>query len=120
MNPAKSMVVCKLPELRSIITSRADTGSIVINVSQDSGAIGYIGFSYFDKSSTKALSLDKGNGPVFPTYETIRSGVYPLSRTLNMYTYGEATGLTKEFIDFILSDQGQDIATGAGFVPLKK
>jgi phosphate transport system substrate-binding protein len=100
--------------------TQADTGSIVINVSQNSGAIGYIGFSYLDSSSTKALSLDKGSGPVFPTSETIRSGVYPLSRALNMYTNGEATGLTKEFIDFVLSDQGQNIATGAGFIPLKK
>jgi phosphate transport system substrate-binding protein len=99
--------------------TQADTGSIVINVSQNSDAIGYIGFSYFDNTSTKALSLDKGNGSVFPTDETIRSGLYPLSRPLNMYTNGEATGLTKEFIDFVLSDQGQDIATGAGFIPLK-
>lgn len=100
--------------------TQTDTGSIVINVSQNSGAIGYIGFSYLDNSSIKALSLDKGNGPVFPTSETIRSGVYPISRALNMYTNGEATGLTKEFIDFVLSDQGQNIATGAGFIPLKK
>jgi phosphate transport system substrate-binding protein len=99
--------------------TQADTGAIVINVSQNPNAIGYIGFSYHD-NSTKALSLDNGNGPIFPTYETIYSGVYPLSRPLHMYTNGEATGLTKEFIDFVLSDQGQNIATGAGFIPLKK
>jgi phosphate transport system substrate-binding protein len=99
--------------------TQADTGAIVINVSQNPSAIGYIGFSYLDNNSTKALSLDKGDGSVFPTSETIRSGVYPLSRALYMYTNGEATGLKKEFIDFVLSDQGQNIATGAGFIPLK-
>jgi phosphate transport system substrate-binding protein len=99
--------------------TQADTGGIVINVSQNPNAIGYIGFSYHD-NSTKALSLDNGNGSIFPTYDTIYSGVYPLSRPLNMYTNGEATGLIKEFIDFVLSDQGQNIATSAGFIPLKK
>lgn len=99
--------------------TQADTGAIVINVSQNPGAIGYIGFSYHD-NSTKALSVDNGSGSVFPTYETIHSGVYPLSRPLYMYTNGEPTGLKKEFTDFVLSDQGQNIATGAGFIPLKK
>jgi phosphate transport system substrate-binding protein len=104
---------------RPDILTQADTGSIVLNVSQNPDAIGYIGFSYLD-SSLKALSLDKGNGPVFPTSEAIRSGMYPLSRPLYMYTNKEITGLTKEFINFVLSDQGQEIATEAGFVPLKK
>ena len=99
--------------------TQADTGAIVINVSQTSNSIGYIGFSYLD-NSTKALSLDKGNSPVSPSYETIRNGAYPLSRALYMYTNGGAKGLTKEFIDFIRSDQGQNIATVAGFIPLKK
>jgi phosphate transport system substrate-binding protein len=100
--------------------TQADTGSIAINVSQNSSAIGYIGFSYLDSSSTKALSLDKGNGSVFPTPETILSGKYPLSRALYMYTNGEPSDLTKEFIDFVLSDQGQKIVSTAGYIPLKK
>lgn len=104
---------------RSDILTQVDTGAIVINVSQNSGAIGYIGSSYHD-NNTKALSLDNGSGSVFPTYETIYSRAYPLSRPLYMYTNGEATGLKKEFVDFVLSDQGQNIANGAGFVPLKK
>ena len=35
-----------------------------------------------------------------------------------MYTNGEATGLTKEFIDFILSEQGQNIVSTVGYIPL--
>jgi phosphate transport system substrate-binding protein len=99
--------------------TQATTGGIVTEVSQNPNAIGYIGFAYLD-SSTKALSLDKGNGSVAPTQETILSGAYPLSRALFMYTNGETTGLTKEFIDFILSDQGQKIVSTIGYIPLKK
>jgi phosphate transport system substrate-binding protein len=104
---------------RPDVLTQSSTGAIVINVSQNSNAIGYIGFSYLD-NSTKALSLDEGNGSVFPTSEAIRSGAYPLSRALYMYTNGKATDLTKEFIDFVFSDQGQNIATSAGFVPVMK
>jgi phosphate transport system substrate-binding protein len=99
--------------------TQAATGGIVTEVSQNPNAIGYIGFAYLD-SSTKALSLDNGNGSVSPTPETILSGEYPLSRALFMYTNGEATGLTKEFIDFILSDQGQKVVSTVGYIPLKK
>jgi len=99
--------------------SQATTGGIVQEVSQNPNAIGYIGYAYLD-SSTKALSLDKGNGSVAPTPETILSGAYPLSRSLYMYTNGEPSGLTKEFVDFILSDQGQKVVSTVGYIQLKK
>jgi len=99
--------------------AQATTGGIVQEVAQNPNAIGYIGFAYLD-SSTKALGLDKGNGPVSPTPETILSREYPLSRALYMYTNGEPSGLTKEFIDYILSDQGQKVVNTVGYIPLKK
>lgn len=99
--------------------AQSATGGIVSEVSQNTNAIGYIGFAYLD-NSTKALSLDKGNGPVSPTPQTILDGTYPLSRALFMYTNGEPSGLTKEFINFILSDQGQKVVSKIGYIPLKK
>lgn len=99
--------------------TQATTGGIVTEVSQNPNAIGYIGFAYLD-NSTKALSLDKGNGSVSPTPETILSGAYPLSRALLMYTNGEPSGLTKEFIDYVLSDKGQSVASENRYIPLKK
>lgn len=99
--------------------TQSATGGIVSEVSQNSNAIGYVGFAYLDKS-IKALSLDKGNGSVAPTQETIRTGAYPLSRDLLFYTNGEPSGLTKEFIDFVLSEKGQGIISEVGYIPLKK
>ncbi len=99
--------------------AQSATGGIVSEVSQNPNAIGYIGFAYLD-NSTKALSLDKGNGSVSPTPQTILDGTYPLSRALYMYTNGEPSGLTKEFIDFVLSDQGQSVVSKVGYIPLKK
>ena len=95
------------------------TGGIVGEVSQNPNAIGYIGFAYLD-NSIKVLNLDKGNGSVTPTAESILSGEYPLSRSLYFYTNGEPSGLTKEFIDFVTSEKGQNIVTTVGYIPLKK
>ena len=95
------------------------TGGVVTEVSQNANAIGYIGFAYLDKS-VKVLSLDKGNGSVAPTAESILSGAYPLSRPLYFYTNGEPSGLTKEFTDFVTSEKGQNIVSTVGYIPLKK
>jgi len=48
------------------------------------------------------------------------NGTYPLSRPLYFYTNGEPSGLTKEFIDFVLSEKGQNIVSEIGYIPLKK
>jgi phosphate transport system substrate-binding protein len=108
-------------EYRADALTQATTGGIVSEVSQNPNAIGYIGFAYIDKS-TKVLSLDHGKGPVLPTPQTIRSGEYPLFRTLQIYTNGEPKEgtLTKEFSDFMLSQKGQDIVSKVGYIPLKK
>lgn len=101
------------------VLTQSATGGIVREVSQNPNAIGYIGFAYLDKS-IKVLSLDKGNGPVSPTPETISNGTYPLSRDLLFYTNGEPSGLIKEFTDFVLSEKGQGIVSEVGYIPLKK
>ena len=99
--------------------TQSTTEGVVTAVSKNSGAIGYIGFAYLDKS-TKALSLDNGKGSVAPTAKSILSGTYPLSRPLYFYTNGEPSGLTKEFSDFVLSEKGQSLVSKVGYVPLKK
>jgi phosphate transport system substrate-binding protein len=106
-------------EYRNDAIIQPATGGIVTEVSQNQNAIGYIGFAYLN-NETKALSLDKGKGPVSPTTESILSGEYPLSRSLYFYTNGEPSGLIKEFIDFVLSEKGQSIVSDVGYIPLKK
>jgi phosphate transport system substrate-binding protein len=106
-------------EYRNDAIIQPATGGIVTEVSQNQNAIGYIGFAYLN-NETKALSLDKGKSPISPTTESILNAEYPLSRSLYLYTNGEPSGLTKEFIDFVLSEKGQSIVNDVGYVPLKK
>lgn len=75
--------------------------------------IGYVGLG-FVSDTTPALKI---NG-ILPTVATVTDNSYPLSRSLYMYTKGEASGAVKMFIDFMLSTDGQAIVAQEGFVPL--
>jgi phosphate transport system substrate-binding protein len=93
------------------------TGAIVQEVAQNKGAIGYIGYAYVD-NSVKALALDGGEGIFVPaTQEKILSGEYPLARQLFYYTNGEPHGLVKEFVDYVMSAEGQSIVSEVGYFP---
>jgi phosphate transport system substrate-binding protein len=106
-------------EYRPDALTQPATGGIVSEVSQNPSAIGYIGVAYLDES-VKALSLDGGNGSEYPSSENIISGAYPLSRPLYFYTNGEPSGLTKEFIDYVMSEDGQNLVLEIGYFPINQ
>jgi len=92
----------------------ASNKAVLMAVSNTPGAIGYVGLGYVD-SKVKVISIDG----VIPTKETVLSGEYSLSRPLFMYTNGDPKGAVKDFIDFVLSKDGQSIAEDNGYVGLK-
>jgi phosphate transport system substrate-binding protein len=106
-------------EYRPDALTQPATGGVVTEVSQNPNAIGYIGIAYVD-NNVKVLGLDKGNGSVSPSAESVLSGAYPLSRSLYFYTKGEPFGLTKEFIDFVISEKGQILVREVKYIPLKE
>jgi len=65
--------------------------------------------------TVKVLPIDG----VLPTAENTRKGTYPIRRTLILATKGAASGEAKAFIDFALSDAGQDVLRKDGAVPIK-
>jgi len=54
-----------------------------------------------------------------PTTENIKNGRYPISRDLKLITRGEPSGKVKEFIGFILGEEGQRIVEESGYVPIR-
>ncbi|MCK9307773.1 MAG: phosphate ABC transporter substrate-binding protein [Methanoculleus sp.] len=93
-------------------------GGIQQKVSQTPGAIGYVGLGYTD--GVKALRLDVGGTAIEPTLENIKSGTYPISRPLFMLTIGEPDGLARQYLDFIMSTEGQEIVAGADYIPVQR
>lgn len=97
------------------------TSALVQGVSADKGGIGYVGLGFAEHGKgIKAVLVapDDKSEAVTPSEETVRKGLYPIARPLYLYTKGVPTGLAKDFIDFSLSDKGQQIVEETGYVPL--
>jgi len=92
---------------------------VVDLVSKTPCAIGYSGIGYATHEVKSVCLAKDANSPcVTPTVETARSGEYPMSRFLYMYTLGEPQGDIKAYLDWILSPAGQKIVADNGFVPV--
>ena len=92
-------------------------GAVRQTVAQTPGAIGYVGLGYID-ATVKAVPVNTGNGLVEASVATALSGEYPIARGLNMFTVGEPTGLTADYLAFIMSPDGQALVAEEGFVPI--
>ena len=101
----------------------AQSGSkdVVALVSTTPCAIGYSGMGYVtDDVKMVPVSEKKGETAVPPTVENTKNGSYPIARPLRIYTAGEPTGAVKDYLDWILSEEGQKIVLEMGYVPVGK
>lgn len=101
-------------KVRSDALMQASNQAIATTVSKTPGAIGYVGLGYVTKA-VKAVPVEG----ITASAQTVLSGKYPYSRPLFMYTNGDPKGATKDFIDFILSKDGQKLVEEEGFVALQ-
>ena len=101
-------------KVRKDALMEASNGKVLATVENTPGAIGYVGMAFIS-NKVKAVTVDG----VKCTRENILSGKYPLSRPLFMYTNGKPSGVVKDFIDFVLSKEGQAIVEQQGYIGLK-
>ena len=93
------------------------TGAVIAKVASTPGAIGYASLDALD-NSVKALSLEG----VEATAENIKAGNYFLSRPFVMATKGEISeqnDLVQAWFDFVLGDEGQQVASEVGLITVK-
>jgi phosphate transport system substrate-binding protein len=94
--------------------------AIADEVASNPQAIGYYGMGYLSPNQKAvAVAKDTSSSYILPTIENVVEGKYAISRPLFMYTNGQPTGLVKEFLDFVLSNEGQKIVLEIDFVPIK-
>lgn len=87
------------------------TGVMITSVSQNAHAIGYISLGSLN-DSVKALKIDGAKA----TVENIKNGSYKISRPFNIATKENVSEVAKDFVDFILSEDGQKIVEQNGYI----
>jgi len=93
---------------------------IIAEVRQNPNAIGYDGLGYVPKDlKTIAIAPQEGQPYILPSIATVNDKTYPIARDLYMYTNGQPTGKLKDYLDWILSPEAQQIVADQGFVPVK-
>ncbi len=90
------------------------TGAVRLMIQSDPFAIGYITHGVVTPE-VKAIAIDG----VAPSPQNIHAGKYNIVRPIFLLTKGELKGKAGEFIDFILSPQGQKIIADNGLLPVK-
>jgi len=108
--------------IRPDFTASEDDNVLVQGIAGDKNAIGFFGYAYYveNKEQLKAVKIDNGNGPVEPTFDTIKDGSYaPLSRPIFIYVSTESLKRpeVKEFVNFYLTN-AKEIVPQVGYVAL--
>ncbi len=112
----KSMVLDKKP-LHPEAQRFEDSNALSDSVAADAAGIGFIGLPYVRSSKALALS-DAGTAPMLPSPFTVATEDYVLSRRLFLYTPAVPEHpWTANFVEFVLSDEGQEIVEKVGFIP---
>jgi phosphate transport system substrate-binding protein len=95
------------------------TAAVVNAVAHDKNGIGYGGAAYGKGIRELRVKKDASSVGYTPTLVNIKSGNYPISRFLYMYLRNRPSGTTKDYIDWILGDEGQKIVTEVGYFPIR-
>jgi phosphate transport system substrate-binding protein len=90
------------------------TSVVMTSVAQNSSAIGYISLGSLN-STVKALSIDGAE----PTVANIKSDAYKIARPFNIATKGVVSDVTQDFINYILSIEGQKVVESKGYIAVE-
>lgn len=89
------------------------TSAVMSTVAGDEYAIGYVSLGSLN-DTVKALKVDGAKA----TEENIKAGTYKVARPFNIATKGELSEVAKDFMDFILSTEGQAVVSESGYISL--
>ena len=102
----KKIVLGGANEATGTAVTEDSNGAVTTAVTSTPGSTSVIGFAYYQDNKDKLTGLQLDG--VDATLENMASGTYKLAADGHMYTKGEATGLTKAFIGYILSPDVQN------------
>lgn len=87
-------------------------------VSSNRGAMSQLSSAWADGKQVYALAIREGDKEIEATPENIAQHTYAMCRPLSVVTRGEPTGIAQEFIDYLLSEDGQKLMVKHGYLSL--
>ena len=94
---------------KAIITNSTDV--MLTSVAGDTYAIGYVSLGSLN-DTVKAVKIDGAEA----TVENIKSGTYKIARPFNIATKGEVSEAAQDFINYIMSGDGQKVISDNGYI----
>lgn len=89
------------------------TSVMMTTVAGDVNSLGYISLGSLDDTVT-AVKIDG----VEATAENVSNGTYKISRPFNIATKGDMSEAAQDFVNFILSKEGQAVITDNGYISI--
>jgi len=90
-----------------------NTAVMITSVAGDKYSIGYISLGSLN-DTVKALKIDG----VEPTADNVKSGEYKIARPFIIATKGEISKVVQDFVEFIMSSDGQKVVEENGYIPV--
>ncbi|MCD7825620.1 MAG: substrate-binding domain-containing protein [Clostridiaceae bacterium] len=104
----------KVDQTTTEATIAKSTEVVMTTVSGDEYAIGYSSLGALN-DTVKAVKIDG----VEATAENIKSGDYTISRPFNIATKGDLSDIAQDFVNYIMSTEGQQIVNDEGYIPVE-
>jgi phosphate transport system substrate-binding protein len=86
-------------------------------VAQSDAAIGMLSIAWIN-DDVVGIGIREGGQTIQPTLDNVRNGRFPITRNLNLITAGKPSGAVRQFIDYLLSEEGQQLVTDSGYIPI--
>jgi phosphate transport system substrate-binding protein len=115
--------VLKNGDYKDTVKEQPGSAAVVLGVTEDRGGIGYSGIGY-STSGVRAVPIakDASSEPGAVSAETVYGGKYPVTRFLYVYVNKAPNKpldpLVKQFLTYVLSQQGQQVTIKDGYFPL--
>lgn len=113
----KSTLMGGKDEKAGLGTMQDANGSVEKAIASTKGSISYLALSYLTADVQKNVKMVKIDG-IEATKENITSGKYPFWSYEHMYTKGEASGLSKAFIDYMAGTDNKALVEKLGYIPM--
>ena len=109
-------------DFKTHVNELPNSASVIQSVANSEIGLGYATFGHINPGVKTVAVAMPGQSPVVPSMANISSNRYPLSRTLyiviNKAPKTPLPDITREFLLFIMSQQGQKLVRREGYVPV--